>query len=661
MKKRVLFLCLAMLYFLPLINAEILISQPNTLYNLGDNLELNITLSSNKNINGFFSAKLICDSVSDADKPIQTEIEIFKSAVSLSSGEKKAIEISAKLDSSLIDTTTGSCYLNTTYASEEKDSQQFKISNQVKVDFNLPSTAYPNDTVSLTGNAIKENSQPLEGFVELLIPEINVKKTDEVINGSYSVSFIIPKNAPSGAHNLKLKAYEKDSLDELINFGYKEQIFTINPIITSLDIAANVQNVIPSETLEYKPIVLDQAGAELKEQVLIRIYSPSNQIIQEKIVYSGENQLFNTTLNQTPGSWTIKSKLQNLEKTKTFFIEESPKVSFVLKDGIVTITNIGNVPYDKPVEIIIGSTRQIKDVNLNLGESIQYRLTAPQGQYQIEAKDGNSSNYLGTSLLTGNAVAIKDINSAFTGPISWIIWFIIIAILAAIALYFYRKVRNKTYIGRQPRRSIPKFSSHYSATIPQGTMFSQPKKQFSISAQQDTGEKQEAVVINLKIKSNTSVEPALAKAKEQKARIYSSENNRIIIFSRATTSENENLSRAINAVKEMQAILNQSGASFGLGMNIGQMIVERSREGNIKFTSIGNVVTLAKKLSEISNNEIIISEQIHKRAIGKIRTQKLDSKNAYLLLTSSSKERYQQFANRFTEKQKKRLNEKKFE
>ena len=65
----ILTLAVVLLAVLPAVSAEIFISQPESMYNINDNINLSITLLPNVDSTDFFSSKLVCP---------QGELEIYK-------------------------------------------------------------------------------------------------------------------------------------------------------------------------------------------------------------------------------------------------------------------------------------------------------------------------------------------------------------------------------------------------------------------------------------------------------------------------------------------------------------------------------------------------------------------------------------------------------
>ncbi|MFH1290914.1 MAG: hypothetical protein ABIH92_05940, partial [Nanoarchaeota archaeon] len=67
---------------------------------------------------------------------------------------------------------------------------------------------------------------------------------------------------------------------------------------------------------------------------------------------------------------------------------------------------------------------------------------------------------------------------------------------------------------------------------------------------------------------------------------------------------------------------------FGIGINTGQLIIEE-KEGKFKFISLGNTITTAKKISQQSISNILLSDAFHEKTRGKIRSLKLPGQNLW--------------------------------
>lgn len=125
---------------------------------------------------------------------------------------------------------------------------------------------------------------------------------------------------------------------------------------------------------------------------------PSKKIVEIDLEEGGEIHRF----------WTVTAKYQDIETSEIFTIEMEELAEFEIHDNLLTITNIGNTKYTRTVKILIGDTLEIKELNLDIGKSIAFRLIAPEGDYEVKVTDGRTSIQRSNVALTGNVVGIID-------------------------------------------------------------------------------------------------------------------------------------------------------------------------------------------------------------------------------------------------------------
>jgi len=676
-----------LLSVLPSVSAEILIGQTDVLYNWGDDFNLDITLSPANNAKGFFTADLACSSsivtagdidvdalleelenseteenvteentTEEEETILETitsgEIEIYKSPENILGGEQKIISISTSLDSFFIGDLKGDCLIRASYAGEVAESQIFKISQDIDVDLEVEGFAFdPGNIFTISGSAIKGNGKPLEGFVTISLPGLGINISGTVIAGQFGSNISIPSNSASGEYNILVNAYEKDELGEIINQGSAGESIRIEQIITDLGIALNSQTVVPGTELIYTILLFDQAGNEIIEDVKVIIYDSEENVFSEGLVDSGSANSILIESNYLPGYWKIESSIENLNDRKAVYIEELETVSFVMLNDTLTITNTGNVPYDKPIEITIGNETKVENVYLDIGESVIFELTAPDGEYEISVSDGEASQTLGIAALTGRAISIREPSQAgiFSGSLLWI-WIILILIAAGVVVYLLRKRKKKSFLGTTPKIM--------------GEAIKESEAQAGISS----GQKEETSIVALKIKSpldsqkgsgsqTESINKALMKAKELKAKIYIDGDYRVIVLSQILTKQKENNVTAIKIAQQLEKDLNEHNTkynkkiAFGIGVNVGDMIVE-SNEGKFRFTSLRNTIGLAKRIAGSANSEVLMSDAIHKKSIGKIKSEKSREGDYWKIRRIVDRGRHSGFIENFKRRQK---------
>ncbi len=627
MKKSVFLIAVLALFVIPLASAQILFTQPDSSYNLGESFNITVTLNPSTDTSGFFTSSLICGN---------GEVELYKSPASLSAKSSKNFLIEGRFDRFLTGNLSGRCFFKASYGGEQSSTKVFDLTNEVKVAFTLSEFIFnPEDTIEIDGSASKLKGSGLNGFVEVSIEEINSTSKGEVSNGEFNISLVIPSNAPAGKYNLAVKTYDIDSNEDVMNEGTKVESITINQVVRDIGVAINEQNIVPKNDLVYTILVFDQSGKNVDKEAKVAIYSPSGEIFENKTLASGAATNFKIESNYAPGYWNIKARVENLESERAFFVEDFPLIEFKLEGNNLIVTNTGNVRYVKPLDILIGNITQTVNLDLEVGKTKRFKLSAPEGEYDIGVKDGDEVSTIGRAALTGNAVSLSDAGNINFGAFTFIFWILLIIILIAIALFVYRKIRKKNFVGRTPSAG-GKFTN------------AGETNKSGISH----GHKQESyiVAVNLRTKKNLgAVDSALAKAKESKAKIYMSDNFRVLIFAPALTGDNENGMRALLAAQDIRDSLKKHGIDFGIGCHVGDLIVE-DRSGGFKFTSLGNAIGRAKNLSENSKEEILLTKEMHGKMVGKIKSEKHPTENFWRVKRVSDRAQYDEFVSKFKEK-----------
>jgi len=678
----VLILALLLFSITSFVSAEMSFNPLSSVYNIGDVINSNITLSSNKDVVDFLEASLICG---------VREIETHKTMESLSAYEEKRVTVIALIDENVVGPMMGECYLRATYNGGEIRSQPFKITNEVDIELTLDTAVFnPGENINISGIILKRNREPLNGFLELstkgsgivlgiidtteLIEQtLNASENNETSNstlpeeqpeelpqgsnvsigsvfsevrdGKFSLSFKLPENSPAGAYQISIYAYDTGKHNNIMNYGDKEATIRIRQVIKEIDIAFSSDRIVPDNTLSFTPIAYDQAKNSAESEIEVKIYKPNKSIFLEKVMKTGEQNSIFIESKFTSGFWSIETKLNEMSSSKLFFVEELRKINYSLSNGILTIENIGNVQFKGPIEIIIGNKTQTEQVNIALGENVKFRLKSPDGgEYEIRVGDGTTNYELGRAVLpTGNVIGIDNLNGLFKGNFSIWLWVLIIVILLIIALVLVRRFLKKKFVGKMPRALS---LIHSKQDVPM-QLSSPPLKQTlspttpSIENVTNSATKQEASVIALKIRNLSSlksqfgdnsldtIESALLIAKNAKAKIYIDHDYRVVIFVPMITNEKDNDMKAINTAKEMLSVLkdynsiHSNKVDFGMGVHSGKVAIETHAQGKIKFVSIDNTLSIAKRIAESSKGEVLISEPLHKKSLGKIRVEKL--------------------------------------
>ncbi len=654
MKKEIIltfFATLIIFLSLSLISAELIISQPKSAYNFGDTFDVAIKIIPQKDTASFFTAALVCP---------ENNIELYRSPIKLNVGEEKEIPISIELDKRIV-TQGGKCKIQSSFDEESIESQSFDILSEIDLTINLDNFPYPpGQEIKVSGSATKVNSVPLNGFVEMSIPNLGITILRPVIEGAFVFNFTTPSSTKSQSYNVNVKVYEKDEFGGIINEGSTTTSFKIVQSPTDLDIALSSPTIKPNNAFLFTPIVYDQAGDKFESDVGYTVFNPQGTIIKKEIVKSGKTISLPIESNFPSGNWKIEASSLSLKKSKEFFVEEYRNISFTLINNTLNIINNGNVPFTGPIEISIGGINEIKELSLNTGESKKFKLLAPAGTYDIKINDGSSVAQLGSTFLTGKVISVGDAidnSSSSKSNMIIVIWLIVILIIAIIAVFLYKKISRKTFVGKSPSSNI----NSSVASLPVKSSIAQS------SNVTDKGDKQECSIVSVKIKNSealkqyheaaSAIENSLYKAKEFGGKVYSEGDYRLVVLSPLLTKQQDNTDKAIKIANIIEKNLQEFNAKklkkidYGIGISLGNLIVD-NKDNKFKFVSADNSIVSVKNISQFANNGILISESFHRKTIGKVKANKISDKNLWQIERVVDRSQHEDFINKFKQRQK---------
>lgn len=634
-----------MLFLVPAVSAEIMISQPASVYNLGDDMVFNVTLRPQSATNDFLVLNLVCNGVSS---------ELHKEAYNLGKGETKELLFNLRLDSVIVGDLHGSCVINANYGLENKDSQGFTLSREILVIANPSNTFFdPGESVVISGRAMKKNGAELDGFVEVGSSELGISVSQPVNHGNFSVNIDLPAKASAKGYVLNVRAYEKDSNGIVINEGNATVGFNVNQIVSKLDVALSSSSINSGEELLYSVVMLDQDGQEITGDANAVIYSPSGKVFSEGIIRSDDADSIKTETNYTPGAWKISVQKGELKGEKIFYINELKNASFVLDEDYLIVKNTGNVPYEKSIEIIIGNVSSVKNIKLDVGESKKFLLKAPDGRYNIKVKDGTGERAIGSSFLTGRAISVKEGTLNIAKATSFLVWFFLILLFCGMAFVGYKRVSKKKYIGREP--IMAKLNDKSSKVIPIVQKENSPASGREVCSVVNINLKNLDRLRNSEGAAAETIRKVLEKAKDMKAKLQIDGNFRAIVFSPSLTKKKENIMSAINYAQMAEKMFNEHNRKygqkidFGIGVHQGEMIAE-NKGGKTEFTSVGNVSLVARKLSDNSQGNVLMSGEVHRKTLGKIKVERIPEKG-WQLNSISNREIHSDFIKGFLKRQ----------
>jgi hypothetical protein len=229
----------------------------------------------------------------------------------------------------------------------------------------------------------------------------------------------------------------------------------------------------------------------------------------------------------------------------------------------------------------------------------------------------------------------------------------VVVIIALIVLIFYKRRANKSLY------------SKVSETVNLKSPISQVNQQTLSSTSINQGQKEDCIVLALKIRnlgelgtSNSNaletINIALSKARNASASVFEQNDFRIAVIPSSAVKGDVAI-LAAKLTKEIGDILFEHNSKYsqkidyGVGANLGELIVEKN-EGKYKFHSIGSTIQVAKRIADSAKGEAFIAEPIRNRAMKDIKVEK---KGDYWIINRViARDSHNEFINKFMERQR---------
>lgn len=518
-----------------------------------------------------------------------------------------------------------------------------------------------------------------EEVVEEIVEDVNAGSYyGKVEDGEFSVTFSLREDTPAGDYRIDVLAFEKLG-EERSSEGLTLANLEVFQVLNGIEIAISNQNLDPGNNLDIKVNLLDQTGREIDEEASIIIKNSDGERIFEKITKGQETMSYLVPTDLPSGYYDIQSSSLGLESSQKFFVNEKAIVSFELVEQTLIVTNVGNIPYNKDIEVELNGKSFVKSVDLGLGQSKELELSGANEEYNILVNDGDTEFSRSGVMLTGYSVNVdtsSDLgNLSLGGPIVWIL---IIVVLALIGLFYMRnrfkkksfayftdkfkkkgkgeghgKVgnRDKGKVGDSDKGKVDgevnKIEKKVEEENKKAGSGSDVVKGSSIGAVVEVnkgnqaeqvlvlqGHKDKAVVIALKIKnkigdfSKKSLENAIGAVYNKKGAVYEHGDFVFVVFSKLTTKNDKDEVEAARVANHMKTVLSQHNEKFkekidfGIGINSGE-VINKMEHGKLKFTAMGNFIVVAKRLAESSNKQVLMTRESYQRGAGQIKADKI--------------------------------------
>ena len=430
-------------------------------------------------------------------------------------------------------------------------------------------------------------------------------------------------------------------------------------------------------------VLSDQTGDPIQiSSIPVSIYSSNGSLYEQTQVVSQNQNSMGIPYDASPGQWNITFSYNGTTSNDIFNVSDLSSIQILLNNQTLVIKNTGNIPYLGNVSVLIGQqTNYTLSVDLGVDDSKNFVITAPNGNYTLSAMDDQGLTELGSSYLTGGAIAVKQStnSTSFFSDIGLWVWFVIIVLLLAVAVYYYRRSRNRRIYGSSSGLTSlkSKFVPYNGSSVHSKEAVSNVKTEkletytpeSSVVSSSSDDNKGDVAIIALKIKNSVklkdaqssaflTIEHLLQNARMAKANVYDQDSFKVIIFSSKLTKkpELEVYTEAVKVGIEIDTALKEFNKKYaikidyGIGGHVGQMFVENV-QGKVKFTSSGNTVIVAKNAAEKANNGFIISSVFHRKVYNIVKVEQ-NSSGLYLVNSVINRTQNSQFIQRFMNKGK---------
>jgi len=601
-------------------------TQPEEIYSIGDDLAVTISVSGTGNQ---LRAKLSCEN---------EEKLIFLRYLENVSEE----QITQPLTRNFLGDSIGKCRVLAEYGLEKIESSYLAITDNIfiKIEANNRNLE-PGEAFYLTGEAEKANTQLLNGFFDLVFSDIDFTTSGPVDNGQISANFTLPEKIPAGSYLLNLTVYEKAG-EEISNIGRTLIGLSVKQKPQKIDAALVSQEVVPGTDLEFKILLYDQTEELIEREASFFIENSEGEVLHQTLTNTNKDEKYYIEKNLPIGYYKMKLYSSEIYGERQFYVAENEEAEFIIVNGTLTIRNVGNVPYNKAVQVQIGDSVEIINDEIALGKEKKYQLLAPDGDYKITVTDGKNSQNEESILLTGNAIGIRRLQKTISSRVKILVWAFILLVMGMFIFISTRKVIKKKFVLNDNFITDKIRKDGKGGVIKVGGVESNK----SIKVLRDVneaehslvlkGQKQNLPLVCLKVnneinKETKQVLDRIIKEAQQNSGFngatYKSGNYILTIFSPLITRTFKNYTPAVKVAIELNKKLKeynqkfQNKIDFGISVHAGD-IVNSIQDNKLKFTGLGNTLSAAKKISDIAKNDVLLSKEIHEKTLVDIKTEK---------------------------------------
>lgn len=375
--RKLFFYIAALLLLIPTASAFVAFSGfEGSTYNLGDAISASVNLSYDSTADALLGLRIMCPGY---------ELQYYVSPVELASSNISAPAIKASAGM------VGSCFLRANVDTLDKSFSDFRDSSQFSVTDIIPLTASISKTETLPGTklVVSARTSPTYGEFSGQISIIldNEERSYTITSNDFSYLLEVGEKIKSGKHSVVVNV-----LDQFGNKGTSELEFSVIPIATDLQLSISGRSFKPKETISYQADMLDQAGDSMPATINL-LFTGKSQELFSKSAQSGEqaNYTFDNFLK--PGIYKLEAASGSFNTYEEVTIAEVEEIGINFDNRTVTLTNLGNAPYNKDVELRLTAGDKnyliIKHLSLKPNEADTIDLFQEgkvTGSYDVEVK-----------------------------------------------------------------------------------------------------------------------------------------------------------------------------------------------------------------------------------------------------------------------------------
>ncbi|MBU2576278.1 MAG: hypothetical protein KKF50_00995 [Nanoarchaeota archaeon] len=579
----------------------------------------------------------------------------------------------------------GDCQVKLTIGSRVAVTKVFQITNTILVTAALEKESYnPGEGITVRIEAVKANGDLLYGFIEGMNSSVFSKAIEDgFVTEIFSMPDTI--EAGTYDLGIRAYDRDKNGVS-VLNEGFTTVSFKINQVASNMVISLSGDEAMPGEEFTVGAEITDQSGIEMIGTVSAKILSPKNEEIELAIPtgeFRSFSLPVNATPGVWK---VITSFNLLAEQREFTVLENPKVEFEFGEDGVLIVKSVGNAKYNGTIQVDIGGEIRELELVMEMGEIRKFSLRAPQGEYDVAISDGESSMSQQVLLTGNavSVSDLKSVGIFKAYSIVWI--FLILILGGAGVVFYMKSKKTKTLgeehtskifgvfkkgagaVGHSIGSIGSKFHSKVSSNVPskmkdhvassmnftnkspkvQGldsdsyshednSMLDLTKK--TMGTAESTlvlkGEKHPSAVVALSVKNYSELKDHAKKAlietingtKEMKGLVDWKGEYIFIVFSPLVTKTYTNEVLATKAGFMILKSLTEYNKKFrehidfNLGVHAGELIASK-RDGKLKYTSIGNTISLAKRIADSDSGKLLVSDDIRRKMMRDLKVVK---------------------------------------